>query len=277
MDLPAKREKGGDKEKYMKRILLSLLTVGAVGALAFGASQAFFSDTETSTGNTFTAGELDLQVDNTCHYWTNADADEDFEDVGCPLSSSWTLTDLGATHKFFDFADIKPGDYGEDTVSLHVENDAWLRLVIDGLVNNDNTCTEPEDVVDELGIPLPTPGACGTDAGGGELQQKLLFTMWLDEGVTNGFQGPQDLSECDNDYIAEFEPTIISEGPIDTNGETWNLSDFSGAYLLANQTACFGIAWRLPSTVGNEVQTDSFVGNMTFQVQQHRNNPIPTW
>jgi len=251
----------------MKKILLSLLTVGAVGALAFGASQAFFSDTETSTGNTFTAGSLDLLVDNTCYYNKAADGNPN-----CPAPqngfTTWTQTNLGVEHKFFWFNDVKPGDYGEDTVSLHVENDAWLRLVIDSLSNDDNGLTEPETVAGDI-----TDGS-----GNGELQQNLLFTMWLDQGVTQGFQGVTDLGECDNLSGGEpFEPTIISEGPIDTGGEIWELDDYSGAYLLANQTACFGIAWRLPSTVGNEVQTDSFVGNMTFQVQQHRNNPIPTW
>ena len=47
----------------MKKILLSLSVVAAVAVVVVGATTAFFSDTETSTGNTFTAGELDLLVD----------------------------------------------------------------------------------------------------------------------------------------------------------------------------------------------------------------------
>jgi predicted ribosomally synthesized peptide with SipW-like signal peptide len=46
----------------MKKILLSVATIAVVGALAAGATTAWFSDTETSTGNTFTAGTLDLAV-----------------------------------------------------------------------------------------------------------------------------------------------------------------------------------------------------------------------
>lgn len=46
----------------MKKILFSLMTlvlvVGMIGAGAF----AYFSDTETSTGNTFTAGTIDIDV-----------------------------------------------------------------------------------------------------------------------------------------------------------------------------------------------------------------------
>ena len=49
----------------MKKILLSLGTIAIVGALVAGATGAFFNDTETSTGNVFTAGSIDLKVDQT--------------------------------------------------------------------------------------------------------------------------------------------------------------------------------------------------------------------
>jgi len=268
----------------MRKILLSLLTVSAVAVVAVVATGAYFNDVETSTGNTFIAGELDLQVDNTCHYWTDADADGTYTDIGCawdgqgdPIQeANWDLTDLeNGVHKFFNFGDIKPGDYGEDTVSLHVDNDAWLRLDIDVTQDLDTTCTEPES---DIAVDDPECDAVPGLPGDGELRENLLFTVWLDEGVSPGFQGPQDLSECDNDFISEFEPEIISEGPIDPGGENWELAQFSGyPYLLAGDTACFGIAWTLPADVGNEVQTDTFVGDMSFLVQQHRNNPNPLW
>ena len=47
----------------MKRIFLSLVVVVMAGAAAVGATKAYFSDTETSVGNTFAAGTLDLKVD----------------------------------------------------------------------------------------------------------------------------------------------------------------------------------------------------------------------
>jgi spore coat-associated protein N len=48
----------------MKKILISLAIIAVVGAIGFGATRAYFSDTETSTGNTFTAGTIDLAVDS---------------------------------------------------------------------------------------------------------------------------------------------------------------------------------------------------------------------
>ncbi len=47
----------------MKRILISLMTIALVSALIGGGIYAYFSDVETSTGNTFTAGTLDLNLD----------------------------------------------------------------------------------------------------------------------------------------------------------------------------------------------------------------------
>lgn len=49
----------------MKRILLSLGTIAVVGAAVVGGTGAFFQDTETSTGNIFVAGAIDLKVDHT--------------------------------------------------------------------------------------------------------------------------------------------------------------------------------------------------------------------
>lgn len=46
----------------MKKFILPLLTM-ALAVVIVGATSAEFSDTETSTNNTFTAGTLDLNVD----------------------------------------------------------------------------------------------------------------------------------------------------------------------------------------------------------------------
>ena len=46
----------------MKRILLSIMTIALVSGGAYGATQAFFSDTEKSQGNMFTAGTIDISV-----------------------------------------------------------------------------------------------------------------------------------------------------------------------------------------------------------------------
>lgn len=48
----------------MKKIVLSLAVIAVVATVAIGVTRAYFSDTETSTGNTFTAGTLDISVNS---------------------------------------------------------------------------------------------------------------------------------------------------------------------------------------------------------------------
>src|SRR3989344_1833379 len=95
----------------MKKIILSLGMIAAVAVVAVGATGAFFSDTETSTGNTFTAGAIDLGIDN--HSYYNGELNEE---------TTWRVDYDIEGRQFFNFSDIKPGDWGEDTISLHVNN-----------------------------------------------------------------------------------------------------------------------------------------------------------
>jgi len=48
-----------------KKILLGIMTIGLVSMLAGAGLYAYFSDTETSVGNVFTAGTIDISIDPT--------------------------------------------------------------------------------------------------------------------------------------------------------------------------------------------------------------------
>ncbi len=101
----------------MKRILLGLLVTGTVAGVATLATNAFFTDTATSTGDTLQAGNLKLQVKSDCSYDGIASAS------GC---GTFDYTN-GVLDKFFNFQDVKPGDYGENTISFEVlNNPAWM-------------------------------------------------------------------------------------------------------------------------------------------------------
>lgn len=102
-------------------------------AIVAGGTGAFFSDTETSTGNVFTAGAIDLTVDSEAHYngmicVPNTTTTENLTDYywqpegegtlqpyypaqGSPCFGTWEATDLGA-QTFFNYDDVKPGDEG---------------------------------------------------------------------------------------------------------------------------------------------------------------------
>jgi predicted ribosomally synthesized peptide with SipW-like signal peptide len=266
----------------MKRILLSAGMAVFMGAVIAGGTGAFFSDEETSTGNTFTAGALDLKVDSEAHYnglvcvdvaegnavdyeW-HADGEPFVNDAAVPADhypqpgmaceGSWAEADLGAEHKFFALTDVKPGDEGENTISLHVyDNDAWGRFVISDVEDLDNSCTEPEveaveagDDDDDLDPECDVVGA-GNGIDEGELAESIEFYAWLDQGSIIGFQCGNPATgepgaECDfdpfeGDNIQQpGEPIVITAGPVDDEGETHNIWEGLAAYRATLGTAC---------------------------------------
>lgn len=66
----------------MKKILFSMAGIVAVAAMVFAGTGALFSDTETSTGNVFTAGAIDLKVDHTKQTYNNVDCKTCSVEVG---------------------------------------------------------------------------------------------------------------------------------------------------------------------------------------------------
>jgi predicted ribosomally synthesized peptide with SipW-like signal peptide len=117
----------------MKRILLSLVVIAAVGSLAVGATISQFSDTETASDNTFSAGTLDLKTNN-----------------------------LDGVTNAYTLANMTPGAW-ENAGQVILKNagsikgHAWYEIT--NVRNYENTCIEPEvgDVT------------CGTGADQGEL------------------------------------------------------------------------------------------------------------
>jgi len=265
----------------MKKILFSLTTIGLVGALGIWGTTAYFSDTEVSEGNTFTAGSIDLKIDSDCHYFTQEFGDQVYIDRGCAESGEWESTDL-TTQKFFAFDDVKPGDWGENTLSLTVEdNDAYVCMNIGNMENNENTLIDPEEEAgDETAVE-------------GELAENLHFTAWLDQGTTAGFGNDTDGTEGDNIWQgAELEPLLFTNesGPASDvlDGKTYALADatvFGGQPLTGGLTHYIGLAWCAGdmdttggaiacdgATMGNEVQTDSLTADLSFYAVQSRNN-----
>lgn len=213
------------------KILASLVLIGiAISGITMG-TVAYFSDTETSTGNTFTAGKLDLKVDSTCKY------------NGLTVGDcTWSMMDIdGQSKLFFNFGDVKPGDYGEDTVSLHVYDNPSCGFVHFVKTSDlDNTCNEPELVAEPN---------CNLDTIG-ELDDNMQFTIWMD-------------TDCDN--IKDTDEQILYAGSLITN-KYWAI----GELAIGVTNTCVGISWKLPNGVNNIVQSDSFTGDLVFDAQQKR-------
>jgi predicted ribosomally synthesized peptide with SipW-like signal peptide len=79
----------------MRRILFPLLVIGLAGGLFTLGSGAFFSDTETDTGNTITAGTLDLALGNAVGSCDLSDAHPEHTFVcNITLNMAGSLNDL---------------------------------------------------------------------------------------------------------------------------------------------------------------------------------------
>ena len=101
----------------MKKILMSLMAIALVVGLVGAGVVASFSDEETSTGNTFTAGTLNL-------------------------------TAVGGSPMPFAVANMKPGDSGSGTVTLTNAGTigaAELDIAVSMIVNDDVDTAEPEN------------------------------------------------------------------------------------------------------------------------------------
>jgi len=112
-------------ERNMNKVLASLLMIGVVAAMAGAGTSAYFTDTETSTGNVFTAGTLDLVVDG----------------------------ENPATRSFFEIENVQPSYNG--SVKVNLTNigtcNGYLSMWIVNLTDDDNGLTEPESGVDSTG------------------------------------------------------------------------------------------------------------------------------
>jgi len=226
----------------VKKIVSLSIAIVVLLALVGGGTWALFSDTETSTGNQFTAGIIDLEIDS--------DGDTTFSAQDDPLP------------KIFEYLpanDIKPGDNGEVTLSLHLKtdsNNADLWMQVQSLANVGGLNPEPEQEAESGGVD-------------DDIAAEILVTLWVDEGAIAGWQGTgEDTTEGDNIYQATDED-ILYDGTLSgltAAGVSGKISVWEDAQ--ASQTIYVGWTWELPSTVGNEHQGDICTFDIVFGADQ---------
>lgn len=271
----------------MKKIANSISVIVAVAAIVTGVTTAFLSDTETSRGNTIAAGAVDLKIDNESYY--NGVLND---------GTSWNFGDLvDGENFFFFFNDLKPSDWGEDTISLHVDdNDAWACMEVAFTGNNDNGSTEPE-----LNDENPYDGG----PGNGELQDYIHFVWWADDGDNvleddeAGVEGENVVIENIISENPQFDVIladssgdgVLSSGPLDGSkiyyiGKAWCFGDLTldpvdqdnlGKTGQNGPTSSRGPGISCDGDdLDNTTQTDSVVGQVSFLAVQSRNNPAFT-
>jgi len=260
----------------MKKIIMSLGAIIVVGAVAVSATGAFFSDTETSTGNTFAAGDINLQIDNESYV-----TDVNGVLVASP-NNSWDLTDL-TNQLFFSFADVKPGDIGEDTISIHVgSNDAYACMAADITATPENTLVEPETDANDVG---PAQG------DNGELQNYINFVFWNDDGDNVYEVGESQITQlvgpANTIFNGAWAPigttSVLTGNATNYVAKAWCFGGLTPAPLGQDGFGKTGSNGPLNRGTGfdcngagdgdqNDAQTDGIVMDVSFYAVQARNN-----
>lgn len=234
-----------------KKLIIAIATLAVVAAAGAYGTIAFFSDNETSSNNTFVAGSIDLKVADTMAQIT--------QDQTTDLNG-WSAADL-TTQKFFDFSDLKPGDWGKDTIELTVEsNPAYVCGNIAITAKNENGINDPE--ID----------ANDNTADQGELQKYLDMYVWVDTDC----DGIKDANETEiiNGKINDFESASTYLGIVEPSTPT------AAKKTCISKKWCFG-NWNEDKTAcdgsgdQNDAQTDSLVGDISFYAVQTRHNTQP--
>jgi predicted ribosomally synthesized peptide with SipW-like signal peptide len=261
-----------------RKVLAGLGAVGLASAGAGLGTSAYFSDRESFTGNSLAAGTLDLKLDYKATYLggpgrldaVKAMGYPDAEDLGdgrylldqAPSPADMQKWEDMVTGEQFDFCsdeadeflvngdgipvftleDVKPGDSGEVTISLHIcDNPGYLKLVGDLTENLENGQTEPE--TDDEGV----------DGDGiGELADAIEVCVWYDE-------------DCDNVYEPtgtgqqqELEVALVSDVSGSMSQEIGDLKVAANGFVdnLSSPDEAAAISFNSSASVDQELTTN---------------------
>ncbi len=193
----------------MKKILISLSIIAGVAAIVVGATTAYFSDTETSTGNTFTAGTIDIAVNG---------------------SNPWTQTNQ------FVFTDMKPSqvEYSNFTIQNVGTNpvNVWKKVDVDttnGGVAYGTASSEPE-CVEQSGQWSGTACSGGTEKS--DIDTVISYDLSVKVKEGNNVRWEQTLYNMDK-TISQINGQGTFLGMIP---EGWSMDVVESYHMLANTT-----------------------------------------
>jgi len=236
----------------MKKILVSLSIIGIVAVIAVGATVAYFDDTETSTGNTLSAGILDLKI---------KDNDETWKDG---VTATWIASD------------VKPGDQYAFLVPLiqlaktaeSIEAD-HLEITSDFAVIEEEPCIEPdtdcntdehpEEMAKEMEITrcvyLPGVGGCINCLDGKKYFGYDLFNQVCTGSVLEGPRDDWKIEDQNSDGKISFYD--LKEDELDNLPPVENTASSN-----------FEMGVKFSEGAGNDFQGDTFDLTMIFTLNQ---------
>ena len=256
-----------------------LAGMGAVGLASAGAglgTTAYFNDTESFEGNNLQAGQLDLKLDYKAtydgpnglelvgqapteqqmldQYGEVIDGPLTWEqraDVGFPCDTVGLIDGDGMP--IFDLADVKPGDWGEVTMSFHIcDNPAHVFFRGNVYDDMENGQSEPEAEVDD-----------SIDVG--ELSEAIDVRMWYDENCSKTYD--ESIGAADVLVVQDISGSMVYDG----NGGV--IADGSGG-----TTTKLDVAKDAIGAFGDEVfggGADVEIGLYTFGNEDYLGDDTP--
>jgi predicted ribosomally synthesized peptide with SipW-like signal peptide len=263
-----------------RRVLAGIGAVGLASAGAGLGTTAYFSDTESFENNTLEAGRLDLKLDYKATYTGGAgrlDAVRamgypDAEDLGegtyllgqAPTPGdmeAWEDLVTGESRQFdfcspeadqylvngdempmFTLSDVKPGDSGEVTVSIHIcDNPAYMRMVGELVSEGENGQSEPELEAE------------GEDVDGvSELADLIEVCVWYDEDCDNVYE-PTGTGET-----GELEVALVSDVSGSMTGEIGDLKVAAKDFVdnLASPDEAAAVSFSTQASLDQELTTN---------------------
>ena len=263
-----------------RNVLLGLGTVGIASAGAGLGTTAFFNDTESFVGNTVQAGEFDLRV--RFHGQYNESGEPLFGQTDGIIDGVNSMSGgQPVSESAFGYAidDLKPGDdgFGEFCFSI-VDNPGYLTISGDVTLDEENGYTEPEPTT-AAGGDTNSPG----DADGeGELLDAIqVWVSYSDGSYTSsgGNATPQyfpGTAQGDvfsgtlrelfaGEYLFDADPSTAIADPLPGTDSPY---DWHEPRML--------FEFEVPTSVGNEIQSDRVEFDLLFSAVQARHNTVLT-
>jgi len=218
----------------MKNIVISLLIIASVATLISSGIVANFSDTESATDNTFTAGTLNLKV-------------------GAADPCTETIS----------VGNLKPTDAGNAATWLAKNTGTIagnLTVAVGVITNDENTLYEVE------------ADAGDVTENAGELGVNLTIAFWMDVDKSDAWSsGDYYLKSDETKVVWDDEdvglPTAAYATVYSYDSDIW--TDTNAQNVAANTDAGkFRTEYDLPGATGNEVQSDDCEFTITFTLNQ---------
>ncbi len=212
-----------------KKILLGIILGAVVLLLVSVGVLAYFSDTETASGNTFAASTLNLQV-GTADPCTESINIASLTPPASGNAATWLVRNTGAA----------TGD---------------LRVAVSAIVNNENTCSEVEAEAGDV-----TTGALQGEMGG-----NMRIALWLDTDKSDGWNTGDSYLQSDGSIVAYASGATLPAEAFDTvdayGSRSWTaVVSGAGDGDIGN----FRVEYDLPGTVDSKIQSDNCVFSLSF-------------